>query len=92
METECFRQVGVDGKLPLQSAEGGGHMVLGVKVDGTHRSRLVAKDVKTCNVPEVFVTTRPIELLEYILRPAAREREQQRMRISMTRAYFTPPR
>lgn len=53
IEIEYSRDVGVYKKVPIQQAQEGGHRVLGVgwvdlgKADGSHRSRLGAKEIKT---------------------------------------------
>lgn len=69
-EIEFFRQMGVYRKVPANEPKEPGHHVLGVrwldvrKADGTHRSRPVAKDIKTHNAPELFAATPPIESLK----------------------------
>lgn len=76
LEIEYFRQMGVYEKVPISQGRDGGHPVLGVrcvdvkKVDGFHRSRLVAKDIKTYEAPELFAATPPIESLKYLTRRA----------------------
>lgn len=37
--------------------------------DGTHRSRLVAKEIKTDNAPELFAATPRFELLAFFGEP-----------------------
>lgn len=56
--------------------------------DGSHTSRLVSKDNKTYNAPELLAATQPIESLIYILRRAARNQRQPLMRIDVPRAYL----
>lgn len=92
LEIEYFREMNVNDKVSCQEARDGGHQILGVRwVDVKkvpHRSRLVAKDIKTYSAPELFAATPPIESLKYLMRRAAQNRELSIMHIVVTRAYF----
>lgn len=78
MTTEYIRYMGMFRKAPASEAREGGHNILGVrwvdveKADGTHRSRLVAQEIRSCNAAESSATTPPIESLKYVLRRVAR--------------------
>lgn len=62
-----WRRVVVSDTVPAQQAKGGAHKIIDVrwvgwkKVDGTQRSRLVAKGIMTHNVQEVFVLAPAVE-------------------------------
>lgn len=66
LEIQYLSKLQVYEKLPITHARQAGHQVLGVrwvdvrKADGTRCSRLVAKEIKTHNAPELFVATPPI--------------------------------
>ena len=94
LEIEYFHKMTVYEKVPISQAKEVGKQILGVrwvdvrKADGTHRSRLVAKEIKTYNAPELFAATPPIETLKYLMRRAAQDRSLEIMHIDVTRAYF----
>lgn len=64
LKIEYLKKMTVYSKVPMDEARSGGRQVLGArwagvrKANGAHRSRLVAKLIKTCNAPELFVATR----------------------------------
>lgn len=72
----------------------GGHPVLIVrrvdvkKANGSHRSRLVAQEIKTYEAPELCAATPPIEPLKYLMRRAAQDRGKSIMHVGVTRAYY----
>lgn len=55
---------------------------------GSRRSRLVAKESNTCNGPELFAATLPVESLKDMLRRAVQKRDKYIMHVVATRAYF----
>lgn len=63
LEMKRFQKVQVYEKVPIAQAKQGGHQVVGVRwvtvknTDGTHRSRLVAEEIKTYSAPEVLAAT-----------------------------------
>lgn len=94
LEIDHFKQMGVYEKVPAEDAKGGCHKVLGArwvgvkKADDTHRSRLMAKGIKTYNTPELFAAPPPIEALKCILMRAADDPEQQLIHTDVSQAYF----
>lgn len=68
----------------------GGRSQVGLREDsrrhGTHQSRLVAKEVKTCSGPELFRATPPMESLKFLLRQVAQRRENCGRHMDVTRA------
>lgn len=72
-------------------ARDGAHQVLGVrwvdvkKAGRKCRSRLKAKDIKTCGAP-VFAATPPIESLKYLLGRATQDTANYIMHVEVTRA------
>lgn len=56
--------------------------------DVMHRSRLVAKEIKTCNAPEVFAAPPPIDHLKCMLMRAAQDGHNYLMHADAARAYF----
>lgn len=66
LEFEPFTQLGIYGKVPVQSARDEGHKTLGLRWVGTkvasctNRPRLVSKTTNTNYAPELFAATPPI--------------------------------
>lgn len=93
LEIEYFQQMGVYRKVPMHTGKAGNHRVLGArrvdvkKVDRTHRSWLVAKEIKTYNAPELFVAMPLRKSLKYVLRRAAQGENDYVMHVDVTRAY-----
>lgn len=94
LDIECSEKMNVYTKVPLDEAKSGGHQVLGVRwVDavmagGTYCSRLVARELKTYNAPELFVATPPIESLKYLVRRASQCERMNVMHVDVTCAYL----
>lgn len=68
LNIEYFQKMGVYEKVPIEQAQHGGHHVRGVGLVGrmegrSQRSRLVAKEIKTYQAPELVAATPPIESL-----------------------------
>lgn len=65
LEIEYFRQIGMYRKVTASEAREAGPNILGVrwvdirKAEGTHRSRLVAKEIKEYNTLESLVAAPP---------------------------------
>lgn len=55
------------------------------KVDVSHRSHLVAKEIKTYEAPELFAATPPIESLKCLLRGAAQDKGLSIMHVDFAR-------
>ena len=82
-------------KVPIsQCLERAGQKPIGVrwvdvqKKDGTYRSRLVAKEVKTFSAPDLVAATPPIESIKFLIKYAAAERGRCLMHLDVSRAYF----
>ena len=94
-ELEYFRQMGVYEKVPMKQCTDatqkkpiGVRWVDVVKKDGTHRSRLVAKEIRKHASPELFAATPPIESIKLLLAITATDRSNVMLHLDVSRAYF----
>ena len=95
-EIDYYKKMKVYRKVPISMAwENTGKPPIGIrwvdvlKACGTYRSRLVAKEVKKTNSPELFAATPPTESVKYLLtKPAWKHKEFIMMHVDVSRAYF----
>lgn len=94
LEIDYFPQTEVYDKVTNQRAREAGQQILGArwvdvrKTDGMYRSRLLAKDLRTDEVPELFAATPPIESLKYLMRKAAQDSSTTVMHMDVARVHF----
>ncbi len=100
LEIEFFRKMGVYRKVKRAWVKGRGEKVIGVRwidinkgdnENPDYRSRLVAKDFKTGDRPDLFAATPPLEALKMIISIAASDPTLRIMINDVRRAYFHAP-
>lgn len=93
LDIEYSKQMEVNEKVCTQQALERGHQVLGgrwvdvKKAGGARRSRLVTKEIRPDNAPELFPATPQNESNKYLMRSVALGKSWNTMHVEITRAY-----